>query len=214
LKEQSALVDEMKARYAVERAQSPGRAHALASQLDAEKEQLIQIEQRVKSLLLKSPLDGIFNLSHARDLSDLLVARGDVIAYVTPPAGNTVRVAVSQSATEKVRHNTRRVELLQPGNAHNIYKGYLLREIPQVDSNLPHRRLGAMGGGDIAVDSREQSGLVTMEPVYQFDIGLKDTELPGYFGDRIYVRFIHPAEPVVNRWYRSIRQLLLARWNV
>jgi putative peptide zinc metalloprotease protein len=47
-----------------------------------------------------------------------------------------------------------------------------------------------------------------------FDILLPSPEGVYNVGGRVYVRFDHGREAFIYRWYRSIRQLFLRRFNV
>jgi putative peptide zinc metalloprotease protein len=69
------------------------------------------------------------------------------------------------------------------------------------------------GGGEIAIDPRDASGVKTFTKVFLFDIGLPPPEGLYKVGGRIFVRFDHGEEPLAWRWYRGIRRLFLRRFN-
>ena len=88
------------------------------------------------------------------------------------------------------------------------------REVPAATDQLPSRTLSQQGGGEIAIDPRDMLGVKAFQKIFLFDIELP--EHVGLFnvGGRVYVRFDHGWEPLVWRWYRTIRQLFLRRFNV
>ena len=50
-----------------------------------------------------------------------------------------------------------------------------------------------------------------MERVFQVDIDLPPRPGVTYLASRVHIRFSHGAEPLARQWYRSLRQLFLAR---
>ena len=60
----------------------------------------------------------------------------------------------------------------------------------------------------------DPAGLRTLERVFQFDLTLPpETEIQAA-GERVYVRFDHPPEPIVRRGYRALRRLFLRQLGV
>jgi putative peptide zinc metalloprotease protein len=79
---------------------------------------------------------------------------------------------------------------------------------------LPTAALSPNGGGKIATDPKDQNGLKSIERIFLFDLSLPADTPPSAFGERVYVRFDHRAEPLGSQWYRRLRQLFLSRFNV
>ena len=79
--------------------------------------------------------------------------------------------------------------------------GHVSARIPGTDEMWVRCR-----GGD-------EQGLTSFQKVFLFDISPPDAWVFNV-GGRVYVRFDHGREPLVWRWYRAARQLLLARFNV
>ncbi len=86
-----------------------------------------------------------------------------------------------------------------------------MRAVPAGTHQLPTASLGTQGGGRIIVDARDESGVTAIDPVFHFDLELPPGTHAYFPGTRVQVRFSHTAEPLGPRWYRSLRQLLLAR---
>ena len=55
--------------------------------------------------------------------------------------------------------------------------------------------------------------LQAMERLFQFDLAVDQAYANGV-DERVFVRFEHTPEPLAFRWYRSIRRLLLKRFDV
>ncbi len=71
-----------------------------------------------------------------------------------------------------------------------------------------------MGGGDIAVDTRDETGLTAVSKLFQFDLALPEGTRTTGIGGRAYVRLEHGTEPLWRQWSRSLQQLLLSQLKV
>ena len=94
----------------------------------------------------------------------------------------------------------------QPGKA---LPATILRQTPAGSLSLPSRALGAAGGGEIAVDSKDQNGTTAVNMVFQLDLGIPDNSITSGLGTRAYVRVNHGREILALQWLRNIQQLLL-----
>ena len=103
------------------------------------------------------------------------------------------------------------IEVMLPDQMDAPVQATLIREIPAASTMLPSAALGALGGGQISVDTRDETGLTATEKVFQLDLALPaGTKVTG-IGGRAYVRLDHGTEPLWRQWIRSIQQLLLSR---
>ena len=67
---------------------------------------------------------------------------------------------------------------------------------------------GAILGGPVAVEGDAQRGARTVDAIFEVTLALTDAP-DGWIGERAWVRFAHPAEPLARQWGRSARQLLV-----
>ena len=86
--------------------------------------------------------------------------------------------------------------------------------MPAATQQLPSLALSSQGGGAIATDPRDTEGVKAVQRLFQLDL-----HLPSYtgminIGGRVYVRFDHGWEPLVQRWYRHLRRLFLSKFYV
>jgi putative peptide zinc metalloprotease protein len=95
-----------------------------------------------------------------------------------------------------------------------VAAGRIVRHVPAGNEKLPSLALTAAGGGKIAVDPRDSTGAKTLAKVFQLDIELPPEAPLDLYGQRVHVRFDHLSEPLGRQWYRSVRELFLARFNV
>jgi putative peptide zinc metalloprotease protein len=158
----------------------------------------------------------MFILPGAEDLPARYLRQGELVAYVLNVNEDkpTVRVVVSQSDVDLIRQHNKGVEIRLAERLGQTFPAVIKREVPGAVEKLPSTILGSIGGGEIAIDPRDAEGLKTLEKLFQFEIELPSTVGNVNIGGRVYLRFDHGYEPLVSRWYRSIRQLFLRRFNV
>lgn len=178
------------------------------------KSQLDDARERVKELTIYSPTDGIFLSPMAQDLPGRFVRRGELLGYVLDRSTVTARIVVSQAEVDTVRQKTRGVALRLPERIAETLPGVIKREVPAATDQLPSKTLSQQGGGEIPIDPRDVYGVRSFQKIFLFDIELPEEVRSYPVGGRVYVRFDHGREPLIYRWYRSVRQLFLKRFNV
>ncbi|MGD8914792.1 MAG: hypothetical protein PVJ68_18955, partial [Candidatus Thiodiazotropha sp.] len=88
----------------------------------------------------------------------------------------------------------------------------LLREVPESRQHLPSPALGSLGGGEFTLHPDDKDGTRPLEAV--FEMRLELVQPIRRLGERVIVRFEHPAQPLGWQWYRSLRQMFLKRFNL
>jgi putative peptide zinc metalloprotease protein len=123
----------------------------------------------------------------------------------------TARVVVPQTQADLARRRTEAVGVRLAQSPGVTLQAQVVGEVPSSTARLPSRTLGSQGGGAIAVDARDQAGIKTIDPVFQFDLELPVDASTLFPGSRVYVQFLHGSEPLYRRVHRHLRQLFLAR---
>ena len=180
---------------------------------DAEAE-LMRARERAGDVLMRSPTDGVFVVADGVDLIGRYVRQGEVVAYVVDLATATARVVVRQEDAAVLRERTSAAWVRLDHDLGTVLPAEIARDVPAATDQLPTPALGTAGGGPFAVDPMDPDGLKTLDRVFQFDLALpRGTVIPAA-GERVYVRFDHAAEPIVQRAYRSLRLLFLRQLGV
>lgn len=193
------LTDELEAGYVLEEIKS------IKANLDRARE-------RLASLTIYSPSDGMFLVDRPQDIEGRYLKQGDVVGYVADMSRATVRVAVTQEDIGLIRSRTRQVALRFAENLHADVPATIRREVPAASDRLPSAVLGAAGGGQIAINAQDEKGTQTVHSVFHIEL---DVARPvAQIGGRTYVRFSHGFEPLGVQWFRRIRQLFLRRFDV
>lgn len=169
--------------------------------------------QRQSEQLIVSPDAGIFLVLQEEDLPGRFATRGSPIGYVVDFSRVGVRAIISQDDIDRVRNDTRKVEVRLAENIAEVLPSKIIREVPAASQDLPSMALSIEGGGPFALDPQERTTPQSFEKLFQFDIELPPSHLDR-IGGRVFVRFSHTSEPLVFRWYRALRRLFLQQFEV
>jgi putative peptide zinc metalloprotease protein len=207
-----AELEEFNARYTLLRATSQVAAAMMKDSIGTVEASLAAAREQLDTLTIRSSSAGIFLLERPQDLEGRYLDQGALIGYVADPAGATIRVAVRQANIGLVRSQTREVTVRLSDGIDRVMRATITREVPAASGRLPSPVLGTRGGGSFAVDPADPEGVTILQDVFHVELQL-DEPIPR-LGGRAYVRFDHGLEPLSQQWYRSLRQLLLNRFNV
>ncbi len=205
---------ELKALYETQVRSDRVKAAVTNEEMKHIKGQLEDARGRADDLTIRSSADGLFLIPMAQDLPGRFVRRGELLGYVIDRSTITARVVISQTDVDFVRRRTVGVKIRLPEKLSRTVIATIKREVPAATDELPSRVLSQQGGGEIAIDPRDMQGVKAFQKLFLFDIELPDLKGLYNVGGRVHVRFDHGQEPLVWRWYRSIRQLFLRRFNV
>ena len=209
-----AQLNELKVEYYMKEQEDRVKAQIVDDDIKQVEGQIKDARERLDLLTARSTSEGSVFVPQLQDLVGRFVKRGEIIGYVLEKFTTAARVAVSQSDADLVRRNTRRVDVRLAESFWESMPARMIREVPAATEDLPAKVLGATGGGKIAVDPRDTKGLKAFQKMFFFDVELPSKTTFFNVGGRAYVRFDHGWEPVADRWYRGIRNLLLRRFNV
>jgi len=178
--------------------------------------------KREAELVVRSPGDGIFVISQPGDQPGRFVRRGELLAYVLDYARVAVQVVVPQGDVDLVRQMTRRVELRPVERIPDLISASVRRVVPAATNQLPNLALSSQGGGDVVLDpgagadSRGpgQADARSASSLFIFELEVPAGARLHALGSRIYARFERQPEPLGVQWYRSVRRVLLKRFNV
>ena len=209
-----ARVAELEAGYRAQLLVDRAAAAVALELLDNERQALQRLRERQRGLEVRAGVDGVFFTPPTVDLPGRWLRRGELFAHVLEGAPTTARVVVPQEAVDLVRRHASSVAVRLAHHPERVDAANILREVPQAERELPSRALATSGGGAINPDPRDPDGVRTLERTFQFDIGLPPGAAPAGFGERVFVRFSHPMEPVGQQAWRTVRRLFLSHFQV
>lgn len=209
-----AKLAELQAEYSAAFVADLSKAQIVHDQLDSEQANLALVRERGDELVVRAKTDGIFIAPQTEDMPGRFYHKGDLIGYVIGEVKPIARVVVPQEAVDRVRRDTSRVGVRLVDHPQIALEGKVLREVPAGGELLPSAALAVEGGGEIGTDPRDVKAPKALQRVFQFDIELNGIGPVDHFGERVFVRFEHRAEPLALQWYRSIRLLFLSAFDV
>jgi putative peptide zinc metalloprotease protein len=205
---------EAQARYNAEQFANPVQAEVLRERLEYEKQSLRRIGERHSRLIVYSESEGILTVPYPRDMEGQYFRQGDLLGYVLERKQLIARVAVQQDNIDLVRTQFKSAALRFSDDIRTAYPALVLRETPAGVGELPTPALGPAGGGQVPVDPKDDKGLKTLERIFLIDLSLPPERAGNAFGGRVYVRFEHESEPLLQQWRRRLRQLFLSHFHV
>ncbi|MDJ0834442.1 MAG: biotin/lipoyl-binding protein [Gammaproteobacteria bacterium] len=176
------------------------RVNSLQAEVD-------DIASQLDGLNIRSGRDGRIVLPRAVDLPGRFIERGEVVGYSISQEPLSARVVVDQPVIDRVRQDSASIQLRLNSNPDRIYPAQMSRQIPLLSDRLPSRFLGSGAGGEVAIDTRDASGLQAIDRVYQVDIILPDELQTALVGQRVHLRFIHSDQSLGRELVNYLRQL-------
>ena len=208
-----AKVAELEARFNALFVDDKVGAEVAREELLHEQAALTRLQERASDLVVHSPGNGHFMVPQPSDMAGRFYRKGALLGYITEQARPQVKVVLSQGEFDVVRLSTRRVELRHAYNLNEVLAGQIVQQTPGGAVQLPSRALTTEGGGQIAVDPRDNEGLTALSHTFQVDIDSVPNGLSLY-GGRVHVRFEHEPEPLGVQWYRRLRPVFLSHFHV
>ncbi len=204
---------EYQIRHRVSVTENRTEAEILQEEIRRVEKELARERERLAALVVRSPGNGRFLLPDAQNLPGRFVRRGTPLGYVVEPDQLRVRVVVPQADIDRVRSGTLRIEARLAHEIDRVLSAQVVRAVPAASAELPSMALSLEGGGQIALDPRQSDTPQAFEKLFQFEMVLSGLE-SDRIGERVLVRFVHTPEPLVKRWYRVARRLLLSRFDL
>lgn len=209
----TARVQELDLRYREAAAESRDEFAIVAEEYDRSVAELADAQQRLDGLILVAPESGTLALEERNGLLGRFMPRGSVVGYVIAGREILMRVVVRQDDIDLVRQQTKEVQVRFASNPGKVVTVRQVREVPEARRQLPSAALSLEGGGPHALDPSGQQELRSIEPLFQFELAAPPQ--PGWrVGERVYVRFVHKAEPLWGRVRREVRRVFLRRLDV
>ena len=214
LRVQEARITELEAK--LESQMFAERVQAEATRLDLGREIAIRerMLERAGQLIARSNVDGTFVIAEPQDLPGRFFRKGQSMGYVIHDSRRIVRLVVSQDDVDLVRSELVRAEVRFAERVEDVHPATIVREVPAAKDQLPSTALSSEGGGAIPSDPRDPKGGKALTSSFQFDLEIAAAAPNANSGGRAYVRFVHRSRPLAMQWYRHLRQIFLARFNV
>ena len=190
------------------------RAQLVEDERRYAQEALDRARERRRALAIRSGASGRFICPFSHDLPGRYVHRGEILAQVVAEGDVKVRAVISEREVDLLRDDAEEVEVRLSEHLDQPVQARIGRVVPAASQQLPSSALGSAGGGKVVVDPRDQRGTYAVEKLFVVEIELPDGTPVTGIGGRVHVRFEHGYAPLVAQWYRGLRQVFLARFDV
>ena len=203
---------ETRARQGAARMRDPTLSAQLADQLTRLAADLAALRKEANALVITSPVSGRLVVPDAYRLPGRYLRQGDVVAYVIEAAPPLVRVALPQADAALLGRREGAIGVRLVDQPQRVVQARIRQQVPSATRELPGVALGALGGGQIAVEPTQPRR--AMEAHFIVDLELPAGTSAGRIGGRAIVRFEQAAEPLAERLHRAWRRVLLDRLGV
>lgn len=189
----------------------PGKARNLGEELESLQAAIAVNETRLANLVVRAGSAGRLVVPRPDDLPGTFVPRGRDVGVILADTTSRVRAVVSQQDVALVRERLRGATVWLHESATST-ESRAERDMPSATVRLPSAALGERGGGDIAVDARDEKGETAAEPVFLVELDVPERPLVRV-GARAEVRFDLGYEPLAQQAWRRLRQTFLSHFT-
>jgi putative peptide zinc metalloprotease protein len=211
--------------------QYTGRSEAAAQEVRkaiANHHQVIEVlKGRIDRLVIRAPHDGVVvggpEGIDPQGILGIYIRRGQAICEVLDSENTRITATLTtEEAAPLIRLSPAqyRVQLRPVSNPYMVLDGGGVEIVETGRRILPHAALGAGGGGTIALDAQDRSGMMTRDSHFNIRIsGLTCTEGTdqdwlGAPGERVHLRFRLPPRPLLSQWADRLQRLIQGRIDI
>jgi putative peptide zinc metalloprotease protein len=188
----------------------------IRSRLEAIKQHLNQLEEMKAALTVRAKHDGQWVAPEVDHIAGAWLARGTPLGQVINAKSFYFSAIVSeQDASRLFTPEIRLAQVRLRGQAGITLPVTGQKIIPAEHEVLPSPALGWHGGGEVAVQLTDSSGVRAAEPFFEVRATVEPMGgaaiLHGRSGK---IRFQLAPEPLLDQWIRKLRQLLQKQYGV
>lgn len=192
--------------------QKPPERMATAARINVLSRELVDINQRLGKLELRSPIAGVVVSPNLTPLEGRFVSAGQAVAQVINPDSLRVTAVVDQSQNSlTLLDQVQSAELRVKGAADRVVPSQLQQTFEAGRMNLPHKSLSTAAGGPIPLDPQAADELKTQRPYFHLWLTLPasdDSSVAFRPGQRVFVRLtLEQRRSLLAQWLHRLRQV-------
>lgn len=189
---------------------------ALQEKADALKFRWRSFKEQEQQLRVRASQDGDWLAPDLHEQLGSWMQRGQVLGEVVDASSfRFVAVMPQEQADVIFKKSFRQAELRLNGQADAVLALAQVSIIPFQSEKLPSTALGYLGGGDIAVNTREPSGATSLESFFLLQSDIPADQHRGLavlHGISGTLRLQTPAQTLASQAYRAVKQLVQKRY--
>ncbi len=188
----------------------------LQKQQQSLQKRLVKLKHKQGQLRLKAPISGIWSAPKIKQLTNTWVERGATLGTLYSPQAYRFSAVVLQDDNARLfQHPSEVAEVRIHGQEGVNIQVRELQLQPFHNEKLPSAALGWQGGGELGVQTKDQTGTQSREPFFQLHAELPGSDEVQYFhGVSGVLRISLTPTPLLWQWYRQFRQLLQKRYQL
>jgi putative peptide zinc metalloprotease protein len=188
----------------------------LQSRIDATRKMIARLEEERAALVVRAPHAGTWIAPNAAEAKGSWLDRGATVGQLVDGSQFYFSAIVSQNEAARLFSGEIRCSAIKlKGQAGATLPAGERMVIPAERKSLPSAALGWAGGGEIAIDNTDRTGLQAAEPF--FEVRADVTKVAGselLHGRGGQIRFDGKPAPLLEQWIRRLRQLLQTRYGL
>ncbi|OGV69814.1 MAG: hypothetical protein A3K19_28845 [Lentisphaerae bacterium RIFOXYB12_FULL_65_16] len=173
------------------------------------------LEVQLDALVVRARHAGLWSAPTLELAMGAWAKRGTELGQVVNTTAFVFKAVVSQQEAARLfGQPIRRVEVRLAGRAGWSMRVTGLDIVPADQTTLPAAALGYSGGGSVAVDASDRSGVRTKEPFFLVRAAFSPApEVVLRHGRSGRMRFEFNPEPLMQQWSRKLRQVIQKRYQ-
>jgi putative peptide zinc metalloprotease protein len=188
----------------------------IRKRLESVEAKLRDLKAEKDALVVRARQAGTWVAPTVRDMVGTWIRRGSVLGEIVESGSFRFSAVVSQEEAADLFVGTiRKAEVRIRGQAGQNLGVSDYQFIPYQQETLPSAALGWMGGGEVPVSIRDESGLKAAEPFFQIYADIRPASgvvmLHGRSGK---LRFTLNPRPLLLQWAHKFRQLIQKRYRI
>jgi putative peptide zinc metalloprotease protein len=215
---EAALAQREEAMAMVRKARQMDKAdlEPLLKRLDTVEAKLKDLMVQKESLTVKARESGIWVAPKIQELLGSWLPRGTTIGEIVNHGDFRFSAAVSQEeASELFAGHIEKAEARLYGQSGNNLDVRDYQIIPFQHEKLPSAALGWLGGGEVPISTKDQTGRQAAEPFFQiYAHVIPGADVMLLHGRSGKLRFTLDSKPLIFQWGRMFLQLLQKRYRI
>lgn len=188
----------------------------LNKRLETIDDRINELQRQKRNLVVLAKQRGIWVAPSVHDRIGSYAPKGSMLGEIVDPSSFRFSTIVTQDdAANLFVGKIKKAEVRIYGHEGTDVPVTGYRIIPFEQRKLPSAALGWLGGGEIAVSNKDDSGTLAAESFFSINADLKHVDGVSFFqgrGGRL--RFTMSPEPLLVQGWRALRQLLQKRYRI
>ena len=177
------------------------------------RKELDRLQSRVAALTVRAASSGRVSIDASLLRPGAFIEQGQTIAHVLDNDAPMIRAFIDEQDVALVRTRLQAIRVTVADNPGQTQSARLIGLVPRAVGKLPSAALARAGGGSIATDPTDASGLQVASPMFQVDLQLTSdaasTAMASPIGARSIVTFEHGNDTAAELLIRTMRQAFM-----